>query len=427
MSLEHMHPADRLVAVMDRIYQNGLTTTSGGNLSILDDNGDIWITPSGIDKGTLSRGDICRVKPDGSVEGSHKPSVELPFHASVYQRCPNLRAVLHAHPPSLVAFSLVRRLPDVNLAANIRRICGSVSMAAYAVPGSELLGRNIAAEFEKGYNAVVLENHGVCVGADTLSNAYMIFETLEACAALEINARKLGELKPLTEGEINIRDTCKHLDEFAPTTRTPVEQAIRHDIVAFIRRSCRQGLFSSAQGTISTRLPDGSFIITPRSIDRMLIDENDLILVRNGRREAGKHPPRSVMLHQEIYARHPAIDSVFGAAPPYSMAFAVTGSALDPRTIPEAYIQLRHIQRIPFSAPYLEPEQTADLFSEKTPVLICENNQILATGHSLLAAFDRLETAEATARSLLAARELGDLVRISDEEIREIETVFKLP
>lgn len=80
MKFELLHPADQLVMIMDRIYDYGMTTTSGGNLSILDDNGDIWITPSGIDKGSLTRNDIIRVRPDGTIEGIHKPSVELPFH-----------------------------------------------------------------------------------------------------------------------------------------------------------------------------------------------------------------------------------------------------------------------------------------------------------------------------------------------------------
>ena len=73
-----MHPADQLVTIMERIYRYGMTTTSGGNLSILDDNGDIWITPSGIDKGSLTRKDMIRVTPSGEIDGIHKPSVELP-------------------------------------------------------------------------------------------------------------------------------------------------------------------------------------------------------------------------------------------------------------------------------------------------------------------------------------------------------------
>ena len=108
------------------------------------------------------------------------------------------------------------------------------------------------------------------------------------------------------------------------------------------------------------------------------------------------------------------------------MAFAVTDEPLDPRTIPESYINLRHIKKVPFAELYLKPETVADMFSEKTPVLICENNQILATGSSLLNAFDRLEVTEATAHSILAARDLGDLVHISDSEIEEINKAFHL-
>jgi len=53
-----MHPAEQIVLLINRIYKKQMTTTSGGNLSILDDEGDIWITPSGIDKGTLTTADI---------------------------------------------------------------------------------------------------------------------------------------------------------------------------------------------------------------------------------------------------------------------------------------------------------------------------------------------------------------------------------
>ncbi|MFO7294947.1 MAG: class II aldolase/adducin family protein, partial [Clostridia bacterium] len=105
MKFELLHPADQIVMIMERIYRYGMTTTSGGNISILDDNGDIWITPSGIDKGSLHRNDIIRVKPDGTIDGIHKPSVELPFHEMIYQKRPDIKAIIHAHPPALVAFS----------------------------------------------------------------------------------------------------------------------------------------------------------------------------------------------------------------------------------------------------------------------------------------------------------------------------------
>ena len=94
MNFDTLHPADQLVMLMDRIYSYGMTTTSGGNLSILDDNGDIWITPGGIDKGTLTRADIIQVKPDGTVIGIHKPSSEFPVHERIYRARPDIKGIL---------------------------------------------------------------------------------------------------------------------------------------------------------------------------------------------------------------------------------------------------------------------------------------------------------------------------------------------
>ena len=406
MDFELLHPADQLVLMMNRIYRGGLTTTSGGNLSILDDNGDIWITPSGIDKGTLTRHDMCCVKPDGTVLGPHKPSVELPFHATVYKKRPDLRAVLHAHSPALVAFSLARVLPNTRLVANAWRTLGNITMAGYAVPGSQELGDNIAAEFEKGYDIVVMENHGVVIGAENLFRAFMKFETLETTANLEIYARSLGTPKALKEDEVNLTATRDHLtmDEFVPNKHSSEECAARREMITLIRRSYTQHLFVSTQGTYSVRLSDGSFIITPYGLDRDYMEEGDLVLIKNGMKEQGKIPSRSVKLHQKIYEKHPEIHSVLGANPPHAMAFAVTDAAFDPRTIPESYIMLRQIEKVPFSSIYLKQDEVAAMFSPKTPVLICDNNQILATGDSLLNAFDRLEVTEATAHSILLRR-----------------------
>jgi L-fuculose-phosphate aldolase len=119
-----MHPAEQIVLLINRIYKKQMTTTSGGNLSILDDEGDIWITPSGIDKGTLTTADICQIKPDGTVIGKHKPSVETPFHKCVYKARPDVKAVLHAHPHSLVSFSLVGQVPNTKIIPSPHLVCG---------------------------------------------------------------------------------------------------------------------------------------------------------------------------------------------------------------------------------------------------------------------------------------------------------------
>lgn len=428
LKFELMHPADQLVMMMNRIYEYGMTTTSGGNLSILDDNGDIWITPSGVDKGSLTPQDIIRVKADGTIEGIHKPSVELPFHEKIYQKRPDIKAIIHAHPPALVAFSIVRQIPNTRIIPDAHLICGSISMAEYAVPGSAELGENIAKEFEKGYDTVMLENHGVVLGRGDLFKAFMAFETLDFCARLEINARKIGQPISLTDRQISIAKSKQGvvMDEFIPQKFSSSERLARKEMCTLIHRSYDQKLFTSTQGTFSQRLSDNSFIITPYGLDRKYLDIDDIVRIDHNWKEAGKEPSRSVMLHKYIYDQHPHVNSIIIAHPPHIMAFAITDREFESKTIPESYIMLRNIPKLPFGSSFMQPEMVARSFSERTPIVLVENDCIIVTADSLLNAFDRLEVAEYSAKAIIDSYSLGDIVPISDDEIKDIEKAFNL-
>ena len=303
MNINLMHPADQIVMLINRVYQKGLTTTSGGNLSILDSEGVIWITPSGIDKGSLTSSDICKVLPDGTVIGKHKPSVELPFHKLVYETRPDVSAVLHAHPPALVSYSLIREIPSVNIIPTPSQVCGKVGIARYEVPGSDLLAERIVAEIKKGYNAVIMENHGVITCADSLFEAFKKFETLNFAASLGIAASTLGKPEVLTDDQIALHSTKGKvkLGEFIPTTYSSEERKLRKEMCALIHRSYDQGLFTSTQGTFSVRLGKDSFLITPYGVDRKYIEPEDIVRIDFNWREAGKNPSRSAHLHKLIY------------------------------------------------------------------------------------------------------------------------------
>lgn len=428
MQFELMHPADQLVMVMKRIYGYGMTTTSGGNLSIKDENGDIWITPAGIDKGSLTNKDIVQVKPDGTVIGKHRPSSELPFHLSTYSKRPDIGAVLHAHPPALVAFSIVRKLPDTRLIPDVNLICGEVGMAEYGLPGSDDLGEKIAAVLQRGINTVLLENHGVVVVGKDLFKAFMAFETLEYSASLEINARRMGNPISLTPRYVEISKSKRHveMEEFEPKGYSSEERLARKEMCELIHRAYDQRLFTSTQGTFSSRLDDKSFIITPYKADRKYLDVDQIVRIENGRKEAGKVPSRSVLLHKYIYDKHPEINTVLIAHPHNIMTFAVTDIPFDSRTIPESYILLRSIQKLPFGSDFMQPAMVADLFSVSNPIVLVENDCVIVTGNSLLNAFDRLEVAEYSAKALIAAHDIGKVVEINDRQIDELKVAFKL-
>lgn len=428
MNIQYIHPADQIVMFMQRVYDKKLTSMSGGNLSVRDNEGNIWITPASIDKGSLTRRDIICVRPNGDCEGPHAPSSELPFHRLVYKLRPDLNAVLHAHPPALVAFSVVRRLPELNLTPTVRYMCKNIKMAAYAIPGSQALSAEVGKVFEQGCNIALLENHGVCVGAADMLTAFQQFETLNYAAELEALATRRGEIRPLSETACQMSKTnvCSELRNVSPQPCSSEELAARRDLIALIRRSYKMGLFTAAQGTYSTRLSDGSFIITPLHADPAYLEADDLVRIQDGAKEPGKTPDADVLLHQKIYDKNPKIGAIAFAQPVHSMVFAVTDMPFDTRTIPESYILLRDVKRIPFEAAYQNLDDVADEFDNAHPVLLIENKSVMVTGASMLQVFDRLEVMEMTAASILDAQALGTIAHIPSDEIAALKTAFHL-
>jgi L-fuculose-phosphate aldolase len=425
MDFHLLHPRDQIVRIMDRIYSNRLTTLSGGNLSVRDVNGDVWITPAGIDKGNLSPDDIMCVRSDGMTVGPHRPSSELPFHRWIYERRPDIAAIVHAHPTALVSFSIVRIVPDTAIIPQANSVCGLVGYAPYALPGSDQLGRNIAATFASGYNVVLLENHGAVTGGTDLLNAYHRIETLEFCARTIIKAKRLGGINSLSPEQISFFGRREGvLPEFEPGHHTSRERELRGRIVEIVHRACDRFLMISTEGVVSARVGDDEFLITPTGVDRRGLGREEIVLIRRGKQEKGKRASRSARLHEAIYRMHPAVNSIITAQSPGVTAYAVTSHRFETRTIPECYILLRDIPSIPFGSQYMEPEAIARSISETVPVVLIQNDCLLTSGATILEAFDRLEVAESSACSLIDSQALGSVVPIGEQDILDIREKF---
>jgi L-fuculose-phosphate aldolase len=410
---------------MDRIYRYGLTTTSGGNLSVLDDNGDLWITPSGVDKGNLQPRDIMCLTADGQVVGPHTPSSEYPFHQAIYEKRRDVRAIVHAHSPALVSFSITRQLPDTRIIPQAHHVCGQVGCAPYALPGSWQLGENIANTFAHGFDVVLLENHGVVTVGPDLLTAFQRLETLDFCARTQIHATSLGPVHTLSDEQIaRFEEHPPPLPTFRPDCHSSHERALRQQVCRMVHRAYEQRLMTSTEGTVSARVDAETFLITPYGVDRKYLTIEDLVLVNKGRSEEDKCPSRAVKLHQVIYTDHPDLNCIISAQSPYAMAYAVTGQVLDSRTIPESYVVLRKVPLVPQGQQYDAPERISAAISEKSPVILIRNDTVLTTGASVHQAFDRLEVADFTAFSLLNALPIGPLVPIGEAEVEDLESKF---
>jgi L-fuculose-phosphate aldolase len=425
MERSFLHPRDEILEAMERIYRYRMTTTSGGNLSIREPEGDIWITPARVDKGGLRREDVVCVRADGSMEGERRPSSELPLHQAIYRARPDVRGIVHAHPVALVAFSLARAVPDTRLFHQARQVCGRGGFASYELPGSEALGTTVAATFHEGYDCVILENHGVVTAGADLQEAFRRFETFEFTGKTIIKARLSGgTVRYLTDEQIELaKGRVGGMPGFhrdAPSSR---EKELRRRLCEFVRRAYRQRLFISTQGSFSARLGENSFLITPYRVDRGAIAAEDLVLVEGGKVEAGANPSRAANIHDAIYKAHPQVGAVVNAYPVNATAFSVTGAEIDTRTIPESYIVVRHPAVAPYGLQFDHPGAIAGMIANR-PALILENDGVLVTGGDVLEAFDRLEVLESTAEALIDSRAVGELSPMPEGVIRELERVF---
>ncbi len=426
----YMPPCDQIVEYMSRIYYNGMTTTSGGNLSIMDEQGDMWISPSGIDKGTLRREDIICVKADGTIIGPHKPSSEYPFHRAIYKMRPDVKAILHAHPPVLVSFSVAGVVPDNAITSMSNVLCGKIGYAGYAIPGSEALGELVAAEFAKGCNAILLENHGTCCSGANMAEAFARFETLVYCGHMHAGAVRLGGVKPLSAGQLNAAAEGRNGAFRAVTSleHTTEELEVREQMVRLIRRAYGQHLFTAATGTYAWRFADNSLLVTPHDFDRANVTAEDLVLVSpNNEFESGKVPSNALWFIRQLFDAQPEHKAVIIAAPPAIMSYAVSHEKFDPRVIPESYIMLREMPVYTFDQAIQDSKEVANGISPRYPIVLVENAFVISTGNSLLQPFDRLEVAEYSAKSTIACKDLGGMKPITGKEIDDIVDAFNLP
>lgn len=391
--------------LMSRIYGHRLTTSFGGNISVLDEAGDVWITPAGVDKGALTPRDVVRVRADGTAEGRHAPSSEYPLHRAVYDARPDVCCVLHAHPTSLVAFAAASRAPDSRLLPEAWRRNGEVAVARYADPGTEELGENVAARFADGAWSVILARHGaVCVGA-TVSDAFARFDTLEFAARAELRARLLGTPVPLSPAELS-HERVRAPSGLPPLRRLPHAETLReHEareaVCEFMERGLRHRLFLPSVGTVSVRLSPDSFVITPHPCDRPSLRPSDLVLVSAGRVEEGGAPSRLTRLHEAIYLSHPGVNAVINASPLNALAFTICRKKIDTAQLPEALARLGDVPLIPFETLYVSPEKAVAGLSAQNPAFAVCNNGVVTVGADLLEAYDRLETLENAADSLI--------------------------
>lgn len=175
------------------LVETDLTSGTGGNLSYYDrKNGYMAITPSGVEFNQTTLEDIVIMKLDGTIiEGERKPSSEWVMHKRIYETREDINSVVHAH--TIYATVLATLREELPASHYMIALAGSsVRVADYASFGTPELAEN-AAKGMIDRNAVMLANHGIIGGSDTVKNAFNVIHEIEYCSKIHVIAKSIGE------------------------------------------------------------------------------------------------------------------------------------------------------------------------------------------------------------------------------------------
>ncbi len=190
-----------LVFYAGRLWKKGFFPGTSGNVSVRLPDGSILVTPSGKAKDMLSPEDLTRVDLEGNVlEGRLRPSSELKMHLAAYSARSDVNAVVHAHPPFVVAACCAGGV-DAGLLAESTIIFGRVPLAPFALPSTSDVPDSIR-PFLGDSNGILLSHHGGLTFGATLEEASNRFEALETLCRVTFILRSSGVGEPLSASQL---------------------------------------------------------------------------------------------------------------------------------------------------------------------------------------------------------------------------------
>lgn len=191
-----------VVQVGRLVFDKGWVAANDGNITIRLDDERILATPTGVCKGMMSTDDLilCNLEGD-KLCGERERTSEMAMHLTIYRMRPDIRSVVHAHPPVATGFAVAGRALNLALLPEVVIGLGSVPLADYGLPGTPALTEGMLPYIPK-YDTLLMANHGVVSYGEEVFQAFFRMETVEHFARITLVAELLGGPKVLPRMEV---------------------------------------------------------------------------------------------------------------------------------------------------------------------------------------------------------------------------------
>jgi len=202
-------------ALGERMY----VTSHGGNLSLRLEDDLVLITPTRLHKGSLTEKDLVFIDLKGkTVEGTREPTGETPMYLNFYRDRPDIKSVIHCHPPYTNAFAIRKGknwlmrpvFPESSIEV------GPVPVVPYGEPLTQQLADNFLPFLQK-YNAFLMANHGlVILSAGGIVRTLDLIDILEVSAISILQALAIGEITELTREQVRALENTRCTRKLPP-------------------------------------------------------------------------------------------------------------------------------------------------------------------------------------------------------------------
>jgi len=201
-SAEESRARQDVLTVCRLMHEKNFIAATDGNVSVRLDDDRVLATPAGVHKGLMKAEDLIVTDRQGrTLEGRGSPTSEMPLHLAVYEVRPDVRAVIHAHPPVATAFSIAGVPLDQCVIPEVVFIFGSIPTTEYATPSTPE-GAAVIRRYIPKCDALILARHGTVTVGEDVMQAYCKLETLEHAARITLAARQLGRVQTLPPEEV---------------------------------------------------------------------------------------------------------------------------------------------------------------------------------------------------------------------------------
>ncbi len=194
---------DQIVDYSHRLHSSGWVANHDGNITVRMAPDRFLATPTGVSKAAVCREQLIVVDSAGKViSGSSKPFSEIELHLYVYRHRSDVRAVMHAHPPTATGFAVAgQRILTTIMAEPVVSLGTDIPLVPYARPRSPEATLNMASFIEDA-DALMLASHGALTYGPDLETAFLRMELVEHLAKIQLVARQMGGVRELPTADV---------------------------------------------------------------------------------------------------------------------------------------------------------------------------------------------------------------------------------